>query len=166
MDLPATDFRETHRSQYVFDIYLRIHARIAVCCEQQSPFLGETEMDKSYFGPTRIRGQRGRGAAGKTIVFGADSLVNSSGPNSSTVSACALDTSNSAAIRPRKNMRRASTRSGIAPSALKVWTKSFAKARRLRATPANAFMSAVCGSIRHLLRATPSFYSVRAVERR
>jgi transposase len=27
-------------------------------------------MDESYFGPTRIRGKRGRGAGGKTIVFG------------------------------------------------------------------------------------------------
>lgn len=28
------------------------------------------ELDESYFGPTRIRGKRGRGANGKTIVFG------------------------------------------------------------------------------------------------
>jgi len=28
------------------------------------------ELDESYFGPTRIRGKRGRGAGGKTIVFG------------------------------------------------------------------------------------------------
>lgn len=28
------------------------------------------ELDESYFGPTRVRGKRGRGASGKTIVFG------------------------------------------------------------------------------------------------
>lgn len=30
----------------------------------------ESELDESYFGPTRVRGKRGRGAGGKTIVFG------------------------------------------------------------------------------------------------
>ena len=33
-------------------------------------FFGEIECDESYFGPKRIRGKRGRGAAGKTPVFG------------------------------------------------------------------------------------------------
>jgi transposase-like protein len=28
------------------------------------------ELDESYFGPTRVRGKRGRGAGNKTIVFG------------------------------------------------------------------------------------------------
>ncbi|PCI79578.1 MAG: IS1595 family transposase [SAR86 cluster bacterium] len=51
-------------------IFLKIRARIACYCESQSPFSGVVEMDESYFGPTRIRGKRGRGAAGKTIVFG------------------------------------------------------------------------------------------------
>ena len=36
----------------------------------ESPFSGEIEMDESYFGARRIRGKRGRGADGKTIVFG------------------------------------------------------------------------------------------------
>lgn len=31
---------------------------------------GEFELDESYFGAKRIRGKRGRGAAGKTLVFG------------------------------------------------------------------------------------------------
>ncbi len=30
---------------------------------------GEIELDESYFGATRVRGKRGRGAAGKTPVF-------------------------------------------------------------------------------------------------
>ena len=33
-------------------------------------FSGEIECDESYFGAKRIRGKRGRGAAGKTPVFG------------------------------------------------------------------------------------------------
>ncbi len=33
-------------------------------------FSGEFELDESYFGARRVRGKRGRGAAGKTPVFG------------------------------------------------------------------------------------------------
>ena len=33
-------------------------------------FNGEIEIDESYFGPTRIRGKRGRGAGGKIPVIG------------------------------------------------------------------------------------------------
>jgi transposase len=51
-------------------IYLLLRRRIAACCEAQSPFAGEVEVDESYFGPRRVRGKRGRGASGKTIVFG------------------------------------------------------------------------------------------------
>lgn len=42
---------------------------MAVCCEAQRPFFGIVEADESYFGARRVKGQRGRGAAGKTIVF-------------------------------------------------------------------------------------------------
>jgi len=46
-------------------------ARIRLMAERESPFsAGEVEVDESYFGPRRVRGKRGRGAAGKTIVFG------------------------------------------------------------------------------------------------
>jgi transposase len=48
-----------------------IRTRIAEYCEQESPFeKGEIELDESYFGARRVRGKRGRGAHGKTIVFG------------------------------------------------------------------------------------------------
>lgn len=47
-----------------------IRRRMAEDCERQSPLGGEVEVDESYFGPRRVRGKRGRGAAGKTIVFG------------------------------------------------------------------------------------------------
>jgi len=47
-----------------------IRQRLVELCKEDSPFQGEIEMDESYFGPRRIRGKRGRGAGGKTIVFG------------------------------------------------------------------------------------------------
>ena len=43
---------------------------MAMVCEQQSPLAGAVEVDESYFGARRVRGKRGRGAYGKTIVFG------------------------------------------------------------------------------------------------
>ncbi len=51
-------------------IFLKIRHRIATLCEQSSPLSGIVELDESYFGARRIRGKRGRGASGKTIVFG------------------------------------------------------------------------------------------------
>lgn len=47
-----------------------IRERIADYCEAESPFSGEIEVDESYFGARRVKGLRGRGARGKTIVFG------------------------------------------------------------------------------------------------
>ena len=38
-------------------------------CEKHTPFSGVIELDESYFGAKRIRGKRGRGASGKTIVY-------------------------------------------------------------------------------------------------
>ena len=55
----------------VTSIFLKIRRRLAQQCERQSPFAnGDVEVDESYFGARRVRGKRGRGAAGKTIVFG------------------------------------------------------------------------------------------------
>ena len=52
-------------------ILKNVRIRIAEFCEKESVFeKGEVEMDESYFGAKRIRGLRGRGAYGKTIVFG------------------------------------------------------------------------------------------------
>ena len=51
--------------------YLRlIRQRIALHCAKESPFSGTVEMDESYFGARRVKGKRGRGAAGKKPVFG------------------------------------------------------------------------------------------------
>ena len=52
-------------------IFQKIRVRLLQECEQHAPFqTGEIEVDESYFGKRRIRGKRGRGASGKTIVFG------------------------------------------------------------------------------------------------
>ena len=58
----------THKT--VNQIYLKIRHRLAQDCLRQSPFSGEVEVDESYFGARRVKGKRGRGAGGKTIVFG------------------------------------------------------------------------------------------------
>jgi len=72
LDLTATQTAEmigiSVRS--VNEIFLRIRDKISRECKKHSPFAGELEADESYFGARRVRGRRGRGAAGKTIVFG------------------------------------------------------------------------------------------------
>jgi transposase-like protein len=50
-------------------LYAEIRHRIAHSCEAESLLDGEVEVDESYFGGVR-KGMRGRGAAGKVIVFG------------------------------------------------------------------------------------------------
>jgi transposase len=53
------------------NIFHKLRERIAEICETESPFEnGEIELDESYFGARRVRGIRGRGAKGKTPVFG------------------------------------------------------------------------------------------------
>jgi len=51
-------------------IYASLRERIAYESISNTPQLGEFEVDESYFGAKRVRGKRGRGAAGKTPVFG------------------------------------------------------------------------------------------------
>ena len=46
------------------------HKILLTVLEQTRSERGEFEVDESYFGAKRIRGKRGRGAAGKTPVFG------------------------------------------------------------------------------------------------
>ena len=53
------------------NLYLqRIRERIWVHCEEQRPLFGVVEVDESLFGARRVKGKRGRGAYGKTTVFG------------------------------------------------------------------------------------------------
>jgi transposase-like protein len=72
LNLEATQIAElTGLNRNTVNRFLRaIRQRLAEFCEQQSPFSGEIEVDESYFGARRIKGKRGRGAYGKTIVFG------------------------------------------------------------------------------------------------
>lgn len=73
LDLTASDAARLSgvSVRSVNDIYLRLRTRLAYECERRRPFKGgEVEVDESYFGPRRVRGKRGRGAGGKTIVFG------------------------------------------------------------------------------------------------
>jgi len=51
-------------------LYNLLRQRIAELSIGSVPELGEFEVDESYFGAKRVRGKRGRGAAGKTPVFG------------------------------------------------------------------------------------------------
>ena len=50
--------------------YAAIRKRIASYERPPDLALGEFEADESYFGARRVKGKRGRGAGGKTIVFG------------------------------------------------------------------------------------------------
>ena len=72
LNLEATQIAElTGLNRNTVNRFLRaIRERLAEFCEQQSPFSGEIEVDESFFGARRIKGKRGRGACGKTIVFG------------------------------------------------------------------------------------------------
>jgi hypothetical protein len=72
LDLTASDTaRLTGVSvRSINNIYIKIRYLLANESEKQTPFSGVIELDESYFGPKRIRGKRGRGAKGKTIVFG------------------------------------------------------------------------------------------------
>jgi len=72
LNLEATQIAElTGLNRNTVNRFLRaIRERLAEFCEQQSPFSGEIEVDESFFGARRVKGKRGRGAYGKTIVFG------------------------------------------------------------------------------------------------
>ena len=50
--------------------YRALRERVQRACEAERPFFGVVEVDESWFGPRRVKGRRGRGAFGKTIVFG------------------------------------------------------------------------------------------------
>jgi transposase len=51
-------------------LFYKLRLRIVTLSVADTPELGEFEVDESYFGARRVRGRRGRGAAGKTPVFG------------------------------------------------------------------------------------------------
>ena len=72
VDLTATDCGELCylNRNMINRFYNAFRERMAEHCAQHSPVTGEIKVDESYFGAKRVRGKRGRGASGKTIVFG------------------------------------------------------------------------------------------------
>ena len=72
LDLTASDTAKLTgiSVRSINNLYLKLRQRLARECERQTPLCGIVELDESYFGAKRIRGKRGRGAGGKTIVFG------------------------------------------------------------------------------------------------
>ena len=72
LDLTASDAaRLTGLStRTVNALYLRLRHRFLAWNPVPAELAGAIELDESYFGPRRVRGKRGRGASGKTIVFG------------------------------------------------------------------------------------------------
>ena len=71
-DEPASQtakYTKTNRNT-VNRIYDKLRNRIAGLDTLQNKESGEFEVDESYFGAKRVRGKRGRGAAGNTPVFG------------------------------------------------------------------------------------------------
>ena len=72
LDLTATQLAAVSGlNRNTVNRYLKlIRQAIAHHCQRESPFSGDVEVDESYFGARRVRGKRGRGARGKTIVFG------------------------------------------------------------------------------------------------
>lgn len=73
LDIEAKKVAEmSHISrQSVNKLFSCLRERIALICEAETTCSeGEFELDESYFGARRVRGIRGRGAKGKTIVFG------------------------------------------------------------------------------------------------
>ena len=72
-DLTATQISKLMRIERktINRIIQLIRERIVELAEKESCFsTGEIEVDESYFGAKRVRGKRGRGAGGKTKVFG------------------------------------------------------------------------------------------------
>ena len=72
LDLEAVQIEKITGLSHVTVLkYLKaIRERIAAYCKELTPFSGDIEVDESYFGAHRVKGKRGRGAYGKTIVFG------------------------------------------------------------------------------------------------
>ena len=64
----AADLVQVNRNTATL-YYRKLREVVTEHIADESPFGGEIEIDESYFGGHR-KGKRGRGAAGKTVVFG------------------------------------------------------------------------------------------------
>ena len=72
LDLNAYDAAQITSLSHVTckKLFHKIRVYIVNHLLSHEPSYGEFECDESYFGAKRVRGKRGRGAAGKTPVFG------------------------------------------------------------------------------------------------
>ena len=71
LDLTATNTSKlTGISRPTINTYFLLFRKLILVSEPSNASSGYFELDESYFGAKRIRGKRGRGAAGKTPVFG------------------------------------------------------------------------------------------------
>ena len=73
VDIPASSTAELlGYNRKTIDRYFNIFREHILEYQHEAikPFAGEIELDESYFGARRVRGKRGRGAIGKTPVFG------------------------------------------------------------------------------------------------
>jgi transposase len=72
LDLTASDTAILTRlsRNSINKLYAKLRLHILRFCLLPTVCKGEFELDESYFGAKRVRGKRGRGAAGKTPVFG------------------------------------------------------------------------------------------------
>ena len=76
MDLTATDTATLTglSTRIVNDIYLKIRRRIAEECQRQAPYMGELEVDKSYFGSKRVAANGDEEPAAKPSSSGSSSV--------------------------------------------------------------------------------------------
>ena len=104
----------------------KLRVRIAQVYDASSPFSGEIEVDESYFGARRVRGKKGRGAGGKTIVFG---ILEWQGKVYTEIVPDASKKQRQAAIRGQAALEASSTRTaGEAPMGWWTWgTKSISE---------------------------------------
>jgi len=72
LDFPASKIAELSdvSRPTINKLLLKLRIRVAQVCDASSPFSGEVEVDESCFGVRRVRGKKGRGAGGKTIILG------------------------------------------------------------------------------------------------
>ena len=66
MDLNAYETSQLFDISYktIKKIYFKLSVHIITILKENDAIKGEFELDKSYFGAKRIRGKRGKGAAG------------------------------------------------------------------------------------------------------
>ena len=100
LDLPASKIAELSdvSRPMINHLLLKLRIRVAQVCDASSPSSGKVEVDESYFCARRARGRKGRGAGGKTIVFG---ILERQGKTYTEIVPAAAKKQTQAAIRAR-----------------------------------------------------------------